>query len=47
MIDYYADMIFNFLYFIILSAVVALVVAYAHIKSGKKGHIDEVSNEIF
>ncbi len=47
MIDYYADMIFNFLYFIVFSAVVALVVAYAHIKGGKKGHIDEVSNEIF
>ncbi len=47
MIDYYAYMIFNFLYFILLSVIVALVVAYAHVKSGKRSHVDEVSNEIF
>ncbi len=47
MIDYYAYMIFNFLYFILISGIVASVVAYAHIKNGKKGHVDEVSNEIF
>ncbi len=47
MIDYYAYMEFNFLFFIIISALVALPIAYLHIKKGKRGHIDEVSNEIF
>jgi len=47
MIDYYAYMEFNFLYFVLISAVVALIVTYIHIKRGKRDHIDEVSNEIF
>ncbi len=47
MIDYYAYMEFNFLYFIIISALIALPMAYLHIKQGKSSHIDEVSKEIF
>jgi len=47
MIDYYAYMEFNFLYFILLSAFIALPIAYVHVKRGKRDHVDEVANEIF
>ena len=46
-IDYYADMVFNFLYFVLFSVLLALPMAYLHIKKGKKDHIDEVANELF
>ncbi len=47
MIDYYADMVYNFLYFIIIAILIAAPTAWVHVKKGKKDHIDEVANEIF
>ena len=46
-VDYYAYMVFNFLYFIAISALIAVPVTWVHIKNGKKGHVDDVSDEIF
>lgn len=46
LIDYYAMMAFNFLWFLAGSAVAALVVGYIHVKSGKKDHVDEVAEEL-
>jgi hypothetical protein len=47
MVDYYSDMVFNFLYFIIMAALIAAPIAWIHVKSGKRDHVDEVANEIF
>ncbi len=47
MVDYYAYMEFNFLYFIIISALIALPITYIHVKRSKRDHVDEVANEIF
>ncbi|ADV46230.1 hypothetical protein [Nitratifractor salsuginis] len=46
LIDYYAMMAFNFLWFVFGSAVAALIVSYIHVKSGKKDHVDEVAEEL-
>ncbi len=46
-VDYYAYMEFNFIYFIIISALIAAPVTWVHIKNGKKGHMNDVSDEIF
>ncbi len=46
LIDYYAMMAFNFLWLLVLSAVLALGVGYVHVKSGKKDHVDEVAEEL-
>jgi hypothetical protein len=46
LIDYYAMMAFNFLWFAAGSAVAALIVGYVHVKSGKKDHVDEVAEEL-
>jgi len=47
MIDYYAYMEFNFLYFIILAILIAAPIAWIHVKKGKRDHVDDVANEIF
>ena len=46
LIDYYALMAFNFIYFTIISAILGLIVGYIHVKKGKKDHIDEVAEEL-
>ena len=46
LIDYYALMSFNLKWFIIASAVGAVVIGYIHIKQGKHTHIDDVANEL-
>jgi uncharacterized ion transporter superfamily protein YfcC len=45
-IDYYAYMMFNFLYFIALSFILALIAGYYHIKYTKHEHIDDIVDEI-
>jgi len=44
-IDYYALMEFNFLWFIAASAILAIGLGYTHVKKGKRGRIDEVADE--
>jgi len=44
-IDYYAMMEFNFLWFIAASATLALGLGYTHTKKGKRERIDEVADE--
>jgi uncharacterized membrane-anchored protein YitT (DUF2179 family) len=46
LIDYYALMSFNFIYFIIISFVLAIIIAYYHIKYKKHDHIDDIADEI-
>ncbi len=46
MIDYYAWMSFNFIWFIVISAVAALMIGYIHVKRGKHDHVDEVAEEL-
>jgi len=46
MIDYYALMAFNFLWFVALSAVLAGTLAYMHVKKGRRDHVDEVADEL-
>ncbi len=46
LIDYYAMMVFNFLWFLAASAVAALFVGFIHVKSGKRDHVDEVAEEL-
>ena len=45
MIDYYALMEFNFLWFIAASALLGIILAYAHVKGGKHDRIDDIANE--
>jgi len=46
LIDYYALMMFNFIYFIVISFALAITVAYYHIKYKKHDHIDDIADEI-
>ena len=46
LIDYYALMIFNFLYFIIISFILSITFAYYHMKYKKHDHIDDIVDEI-
>ena len=46
LIDYYALMAFNFLWLLVLSAVLALGVGYVHVKKGKRDHVDKVAEEL-
>ncbi len=45
LIDYYALMVFNFLWFVALSAILALMAAYWHLKDRRHDHVDEVVDE--
>jgi positive regulator of sigma E activity len=45
-IDYYAMMVFNFTWFFILSAVLAIGIGYFHVIDGRRDHIDEVADEL-
>jgi membrane protein YdbS with pleckstrin-like domain len=46
MIDYYAMMVFNFLWFVASAAVLALVAGWVHVKKGRRDHVDEVAEEL-
>ena len=46
MIDYYALMAFNFLWFVGISAVAAILLGYLHVKRGRHDHVDEVAEEL-
>jgi len=46
MVDYYAMMMFNFTYFLVLSLLLALPIGYYHVMYGKKDHVDEVADEL-
>jgi len=45
-IDYYAMMEFNFLWFVAASAILGIILAYGHTKSGKHDRIDDIANEL-
>ncbi|WP_457593626.1 hypothetical protein [Hydrogenimonas sp.] len=47
MVDYYAMMAFNFLWFVALAAVLAAVLGYLHVKRGRHDHVDDVADELF
>jgi len=47
MIDYYALMEFNILWFVLFALPLALILGYYHTKSGKHDHADDVANEFF
>jgi hypothetical protein len=46
MIDYYAMMQFNALWFLATSVVISMLFSFYHIKLKKHDHIDDVANEI-
>jgi len=46
MIDYYALMAFNFLWFLALSIIIAVPTAYYHVKTTKHDHTDDVADEL-
>jgi len=46
MIDYYALMAFNFLWFLALAAVIAVFFGYYHVKKAKHDHVDDVADEL-
>ncbi len=46
LIDYYALMNFNLKWFIVASAVTAVITGYIHIKEGKHTHIDDVADDL-
>jgi len=46
MIDYYALMAFNFLWFLALALIIAVPVGYYHVKTTKHDHIDDVADEL-
>lgn len=46
MIDYYALMAFNFLWFLLLAAIIAVIVGYYHTKNTKHDHVDDVADEL-
>ncbi len=45
-IDYYALMVFNFLWLLLLSAILGLIFGYIHIKKRWHDNIDEVAKEL-
>ena len=46
MIDYYALMAFNVMWFLPISLAAAMILGYYHTKSGKHEHIDDVADEL-
>ena len=46
MVDYYAMMAYNFLWFVALSALLALGFGYWHVRRGRRDHVDEVAEEL-
>jgi len=46
MVDYYALMAFNFLWFVALAAVLAFAAGWVHMKKGRHDHVDEVAEEL-
>ncbi len=46
MIDYYAMMEFNFLWFATVSVVLGVVIGYYHVRRGRRDHVDEVAEEL-
>jgi hypothetical protein len=45
-IDYYALMEFNFLWFIAASAILGAGLGYTHVKKGRHDRIDDIANEL-
>jgi uncharacterized membrane protein len=45
MIDYYALMAFNFLWFLALSIIIAVPAGYYHVKTTKHDHTDDIADE--
>ena len=46
MIDYYALMAFNFLWFLALAIIIAVPAGYYHVKTTKHDHTDDVADEL-
>ncbi len=46
LIDYYALMEFNFLWFAAVCIFLAVITGYIHIKNKKHDHIDDVADEL-
>ncbi len=46
MIDYYALMEFNFLWFLVISIIVAIPAGYYHVKTTKHDHVDDIADEL-
>ena len=46
MVDYYAWMNFDFLYFIAFSALLAVGLGYYHVRYGRRDHVDDIANEL-
>ncbi len=46
MIDYYALMVFNFLWFLTLSIAIAVPAGYYHVKTIRHDHMDDVADEL-
>jgi putative Mn2+ efflux pump MntP len=45
MVDYYAWMEFNFLWFIALAAILAMAIGYYHVRYGTRDHVDDIADE--
>jgi hypothetical protein len=45
-IDYYAMMEFNFLWFVAAAALMGIVLGYGHTKRGKHERIDDIADEL-
>ena len=45
MVDYYALMAFNFLWFLALSIIIAVPTGYYHVKTTKHDHTDDIADE--
>jgi len=46
MIDYYAMMAFNVMWFVVPSLVAAFGLGFYHVKYGKRDHVDDIANEL-
>ncbi len=46
MIDYYALMEFNFLWFLSLSIIIAIPAGYYHVKTTRHDHLDDIADEL-
>ncbi len=45
MIDYYALMVFDFLWFLAISIIIAIPSGYYHVKTTKHDHVDDIADE--
>jgi len=45
MVDYYAMMAFNVMWFVVPSLIAAFGFGFYHVKYGKRDHVDDIANE--